>query len=363
MKMPKSEFPVPLRLQSDMADDLDAFMATMVAHSNPVPLGQAVAIVRERYGLEADATRLTGERDENFRLTPRDGTEYVLKIANAAESAAATDLQIAALLHIESVESELPVPRILRTREGDDRVRFEDASGVERTARILSYLPGRLLEGSIPSSRQRAACGRLGGRLSRALSGFEHPAARRAVIWDVRHVGYLSRLLGQMPGFAFRSRAIGLLERLVPEVDTRFPTLRQQVVHNDLNARNILLDPHDESRIIGIIDFGDLTRTALIADVAVAGAELIPPDCVDAATARGCVLDVARAYHESTPLLATELAALGSLVAARLAMNIVVHEWHVAHNPSSRHFAALDAEFIRARLALANGLLEEELRL
>jgi hypothetical protein len=346
-----------------MADDLESFMATMVAHSSPVPLGRALAVARERYGLEADATRLTGERDENFRLTLPDGTEYVLKIANSAESAAATDLQVAALLHIESTEAELPVPRILRTPEGDDQVRFEDGAGVERTARILSYLPGRLLADSVPSSRQRAACGRLAGRLCRALSSFEHPAARRAVIWDVRHVGYLSRLLEQMPGFAFRSCAIELLERLVSEVGARFPTLRQQVVHNDLNARNILVDPHDESRIIGIIDFGDLTRTALIADVAVAGAELIPPDCADPVTARECVLDMARAYHGSTPLLAAELAALGSLVAARLAMNIVVHEWHVDHNPWSRHFAALDAQFIRARLGLANGLLEEELGL
>src|SRR6185437_6751231 len=106
----------------------------------------------------------------------------------------------------------------------------------------------------------------------------------------------------------------------------------QQIVHNDLNPRNILVDPQDESRVIGIIDFGDLTHTALIADVAVAGAELIPPGCADAAAARGCVLDVARAYHECVPLLASELAILGTLVAARLAMNIVVHEWHVAHN-------------------------------
>lgn len=346
-----------------MTDELDSFMATMVAHSNPLSIEQAVALARERYGLEADATRLTGERDENFKLSARDGREYVLKIANPAEGAAATDLQMAALLHLERAEPELPVPRILRTPEGHAQVSFEDASGVERTARILKYLSGRLLGDSAPSSRQRAACGRFGGRLSRALVGFEHPAAQRAVIWDVRHVGYLPRLLEQMPSFAFRSSALELLGRVVPQVDARFPMTRRQVVHNDLNPRNILVDPQNESRIIGIIDFGDLTHTALIADVAVAGAELIPPDCADPVAARECVLDVTRAYQERTPLLASELAILGSLVAARLAMNIVVHEWHVDHNPSSRHFAALDPDFIRARLGLADRLLDEEFRL
>jgi hydroxylysine kinase len=343
--------------------ELDSFMATMVAQSIPLPTERAVALARERFGLDARASRLTGERDENFKLTLPGGTEYVLKVANAAESAAATNLQIAALLHLERTESELPVPRILRTLAGDVQVRFQDPSGIERTARILSFLPGRLLEDSARSSPQLVACGRLGGRLSRALGTFEHPAARRAVIWDVRHVGYLSRLLTQMPHFAFRARALELLNRIVPVVDGRFPMLRRQVVHNDLNPRNILVDPQDGSRILGIIDFGDLTHTALIADLAVAGAELIPRECADVTMARDCVLDVARAYHECMPLLAAELAILASLVATRLAMNIVVHEWHVDHNPSNQHFAALDAGFMSARLDLANRLLDEEFRL
>lgn len=346
-----------------MADDLDSFMATMVAQAGPLSIQQAVTLARDRFGLEVEATRLTGERDENFKLTQPDGTEYVLKIANPAENAAVTDLQIAALLHLARTEAELPVPQILRTPGGEAEVRFQDASGVGRTARILSYLPGRLLDDSVRSTQQRAACGRLGGRLSRALASFEHPAAHRAVIWDLRHVGYLLRLLTQMPCFAFRSRAVEVLNRIVPVVDARFQVLRHQVVHNDLNPRNILVDPQNGSRIAGIIDFGDLTHTALIADVAVAGAELIPPDCADPAMARDCVLDVARAYHEGVPLLAPELAILATLVAARLAMNIVVHEWHVAHNPSSQHFAALDGDFMRARLELADRLLDEEFRL
>lgn len=351
-----------MTVRSNIAE-LDAFMATMVAQTSPVPLERVIALARERFGLDAEATPLTGERDENFRLTLPDGTEYVLKIANPRESAAATDLQIAALLHLAETEAELPVPRILRTLEGDTQARFEDPTGVARTVRILSYLPGRLLEDCARSAQQRAACGRLGGRLSRALNNFEHPGSERAVIWDVRHVGYVSRLLTQMPGFAFRARALDLLDRIVRVVDGRFPVLRQQVVHNDLNPRNLLVDPLDGSRIVGVIDFGDLTHTALIGDVAVAAAELIPRACADPATARECVLDVARAYHEGVPLLALELATLGSLVAARLAMNIVVHEWHVAHNPSNQHFAALDGDFMSARLELANRLLDEEFRL
>lgn len=346
-----------------MSNDLGAFMATMVAQSEPVPIERALALVRERYGLEAQATRLTGERDENFRLTVHAGAEYVLKIAHSSESAAVTDLQTAALLHLERTDAALPCPRILRALNGEPQVRFADAAGLERTARILSYLPGRLLGESVRSSRQRAVCGRLGGRLTRALGGYRHPAAHRAIIWDVRHVGYLSVLLKQMPGFAYRARAIELLRRMVPAIDARLPMMRQQLVHNDLNPRNLLVAPADASRVMGVIDFGDLTRTAVIADVGVASAELIPHDCADPVRARECVLDVARGYHEVVPLAPPELAILGTLVAARLLMNVVVHEWHVHHNPASRHFAPLDQDFMRAQLELADSLLGGEIGL
>lgn len=346
-----------------MANDLNAFMATMVTPSRSVPIERAVALARERYGLDAEVAPLTGERDENFRLTLPDGAQYVFKIANPAESAAVTDLQTAALLHLEKTDAALPTPRILRALNGEPQVRFEDQSGIERTARILRYLPGRLLGESVRSSRQRAACGRLGGRLIHALRSFEHAAAHRAIIWDVRHVGHLSALLEQMPDFAFRSGASTLLARIAPVIEARLPMLRQQIVHNDLNPRNILVDPTNESRVVGIIDFGDLTRTALIADVGVASAELIPLDCTDLVRARECVLDVARAYNESVPLLQPELEILGSVVAARLLMNVVVHEWHVHHNPSSRHYAPLDPDFMCVQLKLGGRLLDEEIEL
>jgi len=106
-----------------------------------------------------------------------------------------------------------------------------------------------------------------------------------------------------------------------------------------------------------------MTHTALIADVAVCAAELIPMDCADPVKARKSVLDVTSAYHECAPLLQTELALLGALVAARLLMTLVIHEWHVQRNPASGHFEALDEDFMRARLHIADRLLLEEMRL
>jgi Ser/Thr protein kinase RdoA (MazF antagonist) len=335
-----------------MAEDVGAFMATMMMRTQPLPLERAAGLMRERYGLEARAARLTGERDENFRISTADGREFVLKVAHPAESPAVSELTTAALLRLESEDASLPVPRVMRDRAGRTEVRFRDERDVERTARLLTYLPGEPLISTPPSRALRAACGRLGGRLTHALRTFTHPASRRAVVWDVRHAGQLAGLLAAIPDFPCPQDASAVLARIVPRIDSQFPRLRHQVVHNDLNPRNILVTAAGE--ISGIIDFGDMTFTAIIADVAVTAAEHIPEDCTAGrASAAQAVGDVANAYHEYMPLLPQERAMLGTLVAARLIANVVVHEWHLHHNPAGDHYRPLAADFIRERLAIA----------
>lgn len=343
--------------------DADAFLATMVAPSRPTSIEPLAALLRRHYGLEARVTRLTGERDENFRLVGGDGAEYVLKIANPAENPAETDLQTAALLHIEHLDPALPCPRVLRDRSGGTHVAFVDERGAQRTARLLTFLRGRLLGESLRSPQQRAACGLIGARLALALRGFAHPAASRTIVWDVRHTGYMRRLLEELPRFPYRSAAGELLDLLVPRIESQLPRLRHQIVHNDLNPLNILVDPGDAERITGVIDFGDMTDTALIADVAVCAAELIPQECSDPREAHQAILDVACAYHEHLPLVPEETALLGTLVAARLLMTLVIHEWHVQRNPGSGHFRALDEDFMRQRLHIAERSSLEEFRL
>src|ERR1700739_420572 len=186
-----------------MAADVDDFLATMVAPSRPVATARALVLVREHYGFEPEIARLTGERDENFRLTAPDGAAYVLKIANPAETPAETDFQTAALLHIEKAAPALPCPRVLRDRTGAAHVRFTDDGGAGRTARVLTFLPGKLLGAAQRSQRQRATCGATGARLALALRTFGHPAAERKIVWDLRHAGHMRALLAQLPRFPF----------------------------------------------------------------------------------------------------------------------------------------------------------------
>jgi hydroxylysine kinase len=336
------------------ASDLDAFMATMVAPGDAVSVTAAAALAREEYGLEVTATRLSGERDENFKLTDAQGRLYVLKIANAAEDPVITDLPTAALLHVERVSPELPCPRVLRNRAGLTQVRYDG-----RTARVLTYLQGKTLRSAEHSAQQRAACGRLAARLGTALRSFTHPAAERFLIWDLRHVGRTITLLDELRDFPSREAVAALLERIDARIASEFPHLRQQVIHNDLNDMNLLVDPRNEATVTGVIDFGDLVHTALVADVAIIAADQLavsqPP--------RDTIADIVMAYHDTTPLLPRELAMLNPLIAGRILADVLIASWHRRRNPSGTHYSDLDPSYIRERVQLAAELLSSDFRL
>jgi hydroxylysine kinase len=354
--------------------DLDAFMATMVAHPVAVEVTEAEKLARVHYGLNATATRLTGERDENFKLSGADGAQYVLKIASAAEDPSISDLPIAALLHVERADPRFPCPRVIRTREGDTRCWYEDGAGTRRVARLLTFMPGRTLRSSARSRAQRVAYGRMAARLGLALREFTHPAARRPLIWDLRHVGKTLELLGELPDLVERDTIAELVERIEMLLAIRFQRLRQQVIHNDLNDQNVLVDPADETAIAGIIDFGDLVHTALVADVAIVAADqvvgcgaydggLVGAAGGDRGSVRDSIADIVMAYHDITPLQPMELVLLNPLIAGRILTDVLIASWHRRRNPAGTHYSDLEPAVIRARVQLAKELLATDMPL
>jgi len=331
-------------------------MATMVATSAPVSCDDASTFARECYGLEAVATRLTGERDENFKLSCADSRQFVLKIASAAEARDVTDLPTAALLHVECVDPGFPCPRVLRNRDGLTLSMYWAAAGSQRTARILTYLQGKTLRSSTRSREQRRACGRMAARLGLALRTFSHPAAERLLIWDLKHVGRTLGLLEELGDFPAKDVVAALISRIETRIQAEFGSLRQQVVHNDMNDLNVLVDPDDEDEVVGVIDFGDLVFTALVADVAILAADQIDTT----RSPRDSITDVVMAYHATTPLLPQELAMLNPLIAGRLLADVVIASWHRQRNPAGTHYSDLDSEFVKARVRLAEEVLGME---
>jgi Ser/Thr protein kinase RdoA (MazF antagonist) len=162
-------------------------------------------------------------------------------------------------------------------------------------------------------------------------------------------------LLHEIPGLLEAEFIRGFLAEFATRISPRLAMLRSQFVHNDFNARNLIVDPADESRIVGVIDFGDSVHTALVADVAVGViGQLAAPETADES-----MREFVDAYCDVVPLSPEELAMLPLLIAGRIVQNVVMTSWHRARNPGGTHFDGFDTAYFEWRVALARRLVAE----
>ena len=336
------------------ANGLSGMLATMTAPPLFINTEFAAQIARDHYGIEGEVQRLTGERDENFRLHSPNA-DYVLKIAPAAEDPLVTDLSTAALLHLARQDPSLPCPRVLFDRAGNAQIRIADESGQLRTGRLLTWLPGVPLRSTGTSAAQQAGSARMAARTGRALANFRHPAAHRELIWDIRVLPELLPLLDELPDFPRRDWVAARMAQFRTDVLPCLRALRQQVIHNDFNDRNVLVNPADPAQLTGIIDYGDMVHAPLIFDLAIlAAAQVDDPAALEMTLAR-----LTNAYSEVEPLVAAETQLLRRLVAARILMGAVIPCWHRRNNPESGHYARVTPYYVRGRLAIAETLFAE----
>lgn len=291
----------------------------------------AEAIALRHFGVAGRVSRLTSERDVTFCLSAADGRKYSLKFANPAEPHALTDFQTQALLRLAAADPGLPVPRILPSLSGQNEVVLPLADGRESVVRLLSWLEGEQVARIAVGQGLRRDIGTTLARLSTALAHFEHPAAEHDLLWDIRHADRLVPLIAAVPEAEMRAALTGELDHFATGVLPLLRGLRRQVVHNDMNHYNILVEPSRPSRISGVLDFGDMVMTHLVADVAIAGSYLI----AGAEDPVAAICDMLGAYHPVLPLQEAEIALLRDLVVARLATTICITEWRASRYPEN----------------------------
>ena len=320
--------------------------------SPPVAEADAAAAILACYGLTGDLTRLPGEADDNFLLDAAGqdgaGKRYVVKFAHLRADPQVVGVQVRVLRHIEATAPGLPVPRVLAPRVLAPRVLapLEPAAPAAqpwaavldgplrgRVVHALSYLEGRLLRSVTTDPPLRRVMGATLAELGRALREFDAPLLRRPLLWDLAQLPRLRPLAAERPAGPRTDLLNGQLARLTDEILPRLAAQRRQLLHNDFSPDNTLISA-DGRRVSGIIDFGDVTVTALINDVAIAVANLIADD--DDPLGPG--LDLIAGYHAVTPLTAAELGLLPDLILGRIVARIIISEWRAERFPENRGY-------------------------
>ncbi|MGW1409781.1 aminotransferase [Streptomyces sp. NPDC002403] len=304
---------------------------------------EAERVGTELLGRSACAEALGSQQDANFLLRADDGKALaILKIANPAFGALEIEAQDTAADLIASAHPELRVATVLRHPDGSPRRTTMDADGRPAVARLLRHLLGGPLSGPRHLSPDTvAAMGTIAAKVSTALRDYRHPGLDRVLQWDLRHAdrvvaGLAEHIDGPEQRTAVRTATTEAWARIQQLADM----LPSQAVHLDLTDDNLIRRPDAPLPVPdGIIDFGDLTTSWAIGELAVCLSSVLHHDGVEPHH----VLPAVRAFHAVRPLSPAEAEALWPLVVLRAAGLVA----------SGRHQAAVDAGNAYVTAALA----------
>ncbi len=303
-----------------------------------LPLQALSALVATHWGRTGTLHPLTSERDQNHRLDT--GTaSYTLKLANPAEPAPLTQFQTEALLHTASQTPNLPTPRVIPTRDGHHILQTPDGA-----LRLLSWLPGIPLAHLPRTPDLAASIGTALGQLDATLTHFHHPAADHHLLWDIRNTPDLAPLTDALPD-DLKPRITTFLAHFGTHIAPTLTQLPRQVIHGDFNPHNLLADPGQPTTLTGILDFGDMTLSHRICDLAVAASYLIDPT-----EPAALLIPLTTAYTRANPLTAQELQLLPDLIRARLVTTLTISAWRAARYPENAPYILRNAPTSRAGL-------------
>ncbi len=285
---------------------------------------EAQTIALERFGLSGEATELGSQQDRNFRIDASTG-RFVLKVANpvfSAEELAAQNVAMG-VLHDRGVVAPVALPGL----DGSE-LQWVELAGQHLITRLLTYVEGEPLtsEGDL-SDAQLRALGDIAGRAAAGLAALDHPGTERSTQWDLRIAGeVVEQLIGHVAQPARRRLVEETTQAALARLEPVRRQLRTGVIHGDVTDDNIVIVGDDADAPAGVIDFGDVSRGWLVAELAVAVASAlhhVPTEPLRA-------LETIDAFAAHLPLTDSEIAALWPLVVLRAAVLVVSGEQQVA---------------------------------
>ena len=301
---------------------------------------EAEQIAHDQFGVDASASPLPSDRDQNWLLRVDGRPAWVLKIASAAEDRAVLELQVEMMRRLGACG--VPCPSV-RSTEPDEPIATVEGDGRTHFAWVVSYLPGvPLAEVNPHTPALLKDLGRTLGRVAACLDGVDPPAAHRDLDWEMRRApGAARRRLDRIADPARRALVERLLDRFERDLAPLRDSLRRSLVHGDANDHNVLVSPpvQPERSVIGLLDFGDAAWSYTVADPAIAAAYAL----LGKSDPIGAMAAVAVGFHDIYPLTEDELAAFFPLVVLRLCLSVSMSADRKRDEPDDAYLSISEA--------------------
>jgi Ser/Thr protein kinase RdoA (MazF antagonist) len=282
---------------------------------------QASQICAELYFEPVSISPLAGEVDRTFRVRDSHGTSFVFKLNAREGEEEVVECQHRAL-ELLVARGETFFQRPVASRRGH-RLESWQLESTPLKARMLTFIEGvPLATLAVRPPGLLRELGKLLGRIDRILAELDASPVDRFHKWDIARIGELPDLACFVEPDDRRHRIEAILATYVAARESRLDGVRRSLIHNDANDHNVIVTGSDPAtaRLSGLIDFGDMVLSDVVAEVAVAMAY-----CgLGASDPWQAALPVLEGFVTEHPLNANELELVFPAFCARLAMSASV---------------------------------------
>ncbi|XP_065072295.1 hydroxylysine kinase-like isoform X2 [Rhopilema esculentum] len=209
---------------------------------------------------------------------------------------------------------------------------------IKHYIRLLSFVEGKTLKDFEIEDKLLIQVGDLAATICKALEGFTHPIliARRD-IWDLKNLLWLNS--PQYLDAIMNKENHGMVVKCFQLFQDNFlsvaENLPKQTIHADINESNVITKTiASKATIVGLIDFGEVTYSFRVFEIAICMAYmslLRPNDCLKDA---GLVLS---GYLSKEPLTDLELKVLYYCVIGRLVQSLTLGNYQYSLDPGNEY--------------------------
>lgn len=272
-------------------------------------------VAMQLYEIEGEISTLNSFEDQNALIKTSHGS-FVLKIANKRWPEEELRIQTLLLDHLKTSAPKISWPRVVPNIKGN---KMTKVNGFH--VRLLTFIEGVILADSVRNSELNYNIGKLLGQFSKAVQSFQHLVPVKPFdYWNLDNVMACKAFLQDVNGKEIRSLIVKFYKHYETYVFPKIKNLPKAIIHGDANEQNLLVAKDDQTKIVSLIDFGDLQKATHINDLAIALAySLLDVKDIDS-TAR----QIINGYQEEFNIEDEEFDVLFDLVAMRLISSIIL---------------------------------------
>tara|TARA_B100001175_G_scaffold163624_1_gene138695 strand:- start:1223 stop:3475 length:2253 start_codon:yes stop_codon:yes gene_type:complete len=254
--------------------------------------------------------RINGYDNLNY-LIKTNSKKYILKTYEDLSLIDLIQSETKALLFLNDNLYPKPVPFL-----NGENVRIIQIKGTSKIYRLLSYLEGKFL-GEIKQTKEIIrSFGKSLARLNKSLFYWSDIHIKsRQFEWDMQQYVVSKNYLNEISSKKVRKTIHYFMNQYEENVVPFFSDLRKSTIHNDANNWNILFKGNEVS---GVIDFGDISYSHLINELAIA----ISYTCFNKENPLEWAIALLESYNHIFPLEKKEIEVLYYTIAMRLCISI-----------------------------------------